>query len=185
MVSFLPFSFYLQLYRIVHDLVLVKSCRVLSVAHSTAQRLIHLLFCCVYSLLESMSGVAHEVVHGGGGISDLEHSDGSDGGGGFRIGDSGGGGMEGGGRDRFGDYGVGDISRLIDELMRSEPGVRGAPPASPAVIGALEEFTYGDDDTAAPATATANNTNTRGATGKAWCLCIVVAVAFLRKTGNF
>ena len=52
----------------------------------------------------------------------------------------------GGGRGRFGDYGLGDISRLIDELMRSEPGARGPPPTAAATIAALEELTYGATD---------------------------------------
>jgi hypothetical protein len=101
-----------------------------------------------------MSGVAREVISGGG-VSELAELDG-EGGRGFRIGGESGGES---GRDRFGDYGVGDISRLIDELMRSEPGVRGAPPASSAAIGELEEFTY-DASTAAAA-------GTSGATGEA------------------
>lgn len=49
-------------------------------------------------------------------------------------------------RDRLGDYGVGDISRLIDDLMRSEPGLGGPPPTAAATIAALEELTYGATD---------------------------------------
>ena len=48
----------------------------------------------------------------------------------------------------MGDYAGEDISRLVDELMRNDPGFRGPPPASETAVQALEtiEFAKGSAD---------------------------------------
>ena len=48
----------------------------------------------------------------------------------------------------IGDYALGDISRIVDQLMQSDPGVRGNPPASRAAVARLEEVTIGAEDVA-------------------------------------
>ena len=66
------------------------------------------------------------------------------GGGGGLFGPPAGGGGSGG---SVGDFGVGDITRLIDELMASDPGSHGAPPASAAAIKALDDVTISGEAT--------------------------------------
>mmetsp|Transcript_32260 Transcript_32260/g.41458 ORF Transcript_32260/g.41458 Transcript_32260/m.41458 type:complete len:227 (+) Transcript_32260:91-771(+) len=60
----------------------------------------------------------------------------------------GGGGTEGGeGQrlDRIGDYGLGDISRIIDELMAAHPSMRTSQPTSSKTLNELEEVIISTD----------------------------------------
>mmetsp|Transcript_12427 Transcript_12427/g.35944 ORF Transcript_12427/g.35944 Transcript_12427/m.35944 type:complete len:483 (-) Transcript_12427:464-1912(-) len=52
-------------------------------------------------------------------------------------------GLGGTGGTQIGDYAIGDISRIIDQIMATDPGSRANLPASPAVVKGLESFTIG------------------------------------------
>ena len=59
------------------------------------------------------------------------------------------GGVEAPSPGQMGDYAVGDISRLIDELMRNDPGIRGPPPTAAKTIESLAELVF-EASTGAP-----------------------------------
>ena len=46
----------------------------------------------------------------------------------------------------IGDYALGDITRIVDQLMQTDAGIRGNPPASIAAIAGLEEVIIAAED---------------------------------------